>query len=330
MKQPSLTIVVPCYNEEEVFPTTLRQLKNTVTRLIKEGYVDRNSKILFVDDGSRDSTWDLIKKAYTEDSMVNGLKLSRNFGHQRALMAGLEEASRYSDCVISIDADLQDDISVIKEFVIKYLEGYDVVYGVRKRRETDSFFKRTTAQMFYRLMEKMGLPLVYNHADYRLLSRRALNALLQYKEANLFLRGIVPLLGFKSAKVYYDRKERAAGESKYPLPKMLALALDGITSFSVKPIRLITAIGFISSLISFLAAVYVLVQKFSADPVGGWASIMISLWFIGGLLLISIGLIGEYVGKIYEEVKGRPRYILEERLQHFSQEYKRSKQQVGK
>lgn len=330
MKQPSLTIVVPCYNEEEVFPTTLRQLKNTVTRLIKEGYVDRNSKILFVDDGSRDSTWDLIKKAYTEDSMVNGLKLSRNFGHQRALMAGLEEASRYSDCVISIDADLQDDISVIKEFVIKYLEGYDVVYGVRKRRETDSFFKRTTAQMFYRLMEKMGLPLVYNHADYRLLSRRALNALLQYKEANLFLRGIVPLLGFKSAKVYYDRKERAAGESKYPLPKMLALALDGITSFSVKPIRLITAIGFISSLISFLAAVYVLVQKISADPVGGWASIMISLWFIGGLLLISIGLIGEYVGKIYEEVKGRPRYILEERLQHFSQEYKRPKQQVGK
>ena len=314
MKEVVLTIAVPCYNEEEVFEQSYYQLKNVLTSLITEGLVSSKSQLLFIDDGSKDSTWDKIESATHFDKLVSGIKLSRNFGHQRALLAGLEEAVQFSDCVISIDADLQDDTSVIREFVLKYLSGYEIVYGVRSKRETDTFFKRSTAQGFYRLMGKMGLSLVYNHADYRLLSKRALTEMLQFKESNLFLRGVVPLLGFKSTSVYYERKAREAGESKYPIAKMLAFALDGITSFSVKPIRFITLIGFLSSIISIIAGGYVLVQKFLGDTESGWASVMISLWLIGGLLLMSIGLIGEYIGKIYEEVKQRPRYIIEDNL----------------
>ncbi|MCE4051620.1 MULTISPECIES: glycosyltransferase family 2 protein [Bacillaceae] len=314
MKEAVLTIAVPCYNEEEVFEHTYFQLKKVLTSLISEGLVSSKSQLLFIDDGSKDSTWEKIESATHFDKLVSGLKLSRNFGHQRALLAGLEEAVQFSDCVISIDADLQDDTSVIREFVLKYLSGCEIVYGVRSKRETDTFFKRSTAQGFYRLMEKMGLSLVYNHADYRLLSKRALIEMLKFKESNLFLRGVVPLLGFKTAKVYYERKAREAGESKYPIAKMLAFALDGITSFSVKPIRFITLIGFLSSIISIMAGGYVLVQKIIGETESGWASLMISLWLIGGLLLMSIGLIGEYIGKIYEEVKQRPRYIIEDNL----------------
>lgn len=317
LKLPILTIVVPCYNEEEVFQKTYKELKNVLLKLIDEGFIHLNSRILFVDDGSKDSTWNQIEEAYRKDLYIDGLKLSRNFGHQKALLAGLEEAAKHSDCVISIDADLQDDVGAIREFVLKYLEGYDIVYGVRKNRSVDTFFKRKTAELFYKGMEKLGLPLIFNHADYRLMSKKALEVLLQYKETHLFLRGIIALLGFKSTKVYYDRKERAAGVSKYPLRKMMGLALDGVTSFSIRPIRLITIVGFITFIVSILASVYVFIQKLSADPVSGWASIMISLWFIGGLVLMSLGLIGEYIGKIYEEVKMRPRYTVEERLHHF-------------
>lgn len=309
-----LSIVVPCYNEEEVFDQTLMQLKKVLHDLISEGLVSERSQILFVDDGSKDLTWEKIERASFMENLVGGLKLSRNFGHQKALLAGLEEAAKFSDCVISIDADLQDDTKVIRDFVIQYLNGYEIVYGVRSKRDTDSFFKRHTAQGFYRFMGKMGLSLVYNHADYRLLSKRALNEMLAFKETNLFLRGVVPLLGFNTTKVYYERKPREAGESKYPLAKMLAFALEGITSFSVKPIRFITITGFFSFFISLLAGAYAIIQKFNGETESGWASLMISVWIIGGLLLISIGLIGEYIGKIYEEVKSRPRYIIEENL----------------
>ncbi|WP_445506057.1 glycosyltransferase family 2 protein [Niallia sp. 03190] len=314
MKETVLTIAVPCYNEEEVFDTTYAHLKDVLHNLIDEDLVSEKSQLLFIDDGSKDSTWEKIEAACRLDSYVSGIKLSRNFGHQKALLSGLEEAAKFSDCVISIDADLQDDTTVIKEFVIQYLNGFDVVYGVRSKRETDSFFKRTTAEGFYKLMGKLGLSLVYNHADYRLLSKRALTEMLRFQETNLFLRGIVPLLGFKSTKVYYERKAREAGESKYPLAKMLAFAFDGLTSFSVKPIRFITIIGFLSFFISFIAGAYVLIEKFMGDTESGWASLMISIWLIGGLLLMSIGLIGEYIGKIYEEVKQRPRYIIEHNL----------------
>jgi polyisoprenyl-phosphate glycosyltransferase len=312
--KPKLTIVVPCYNEEEAFETTYKQLKLVINQLIEDNYINNDSKLLFVDDGSKDSTWDQIVQAYQNDATVNGLKLARNFGHQKALLAGLEESVNYSDCIISIDADLQDDTLVIKEFVIKYLEGFDVVYGVRKSRDTDTFFKRVSALGFYRFMDKLDLPLIYNHADFRLMSKRALDQMLRFKETNLFLRGIVPLVGFRSTSVFYDRKERVAGESKYPLAKMVKFAFDGITSFSVKPIRFITIIGFIACIISLLAGGYIIIQKVMDNTVIGWASLMISVWFIGGLLLISIGLIGEYIGKIYEEVKQRPRYIIEENL----------------
>ncbi|WP_445491897.1 glycosyltransferase family 2 protein [Niallia sp. 03133] len=314
MKKKILTIAVPCYNEEEVFDCTYLRLKGVLNNLIDDELISENSQLLFIDDGSKDATWGKISEACRIDPYVSGVKLSRNFGHQKALLAGLEEAVKFSDCVISIDADLQDDTSVIREFVLQYLKGYDVVYGVRSKRDTDSYFKRTTAEGFYKLMGKLGLSLVYNHADYRLLSKRALAEMLRFNESNLFLRGIVPLLGFKSTKVYYERKAREAGESKYPLAKMLAFAFDGLTSFSVKPIRFITGIGFLSFFISFIAGFYVLVEKFMGDTESGWASLMISIWLIGGLLLMSIGLIGEYIGKIYEEVKHRPRYIIEHNL----------------
>ncbi|ALC81617.1 MULTISPECIES: glycosyltransferase family 2 protein [Bacillus] len=314
MSLPILTIVVPCYNEEEVFTKSYTQLKMVLEEIIENGDIDRHSQLLFVDDGSADRTWEKISEACVLDSSVSGLKLSRNFGHQKALLAGLEKAVNDSDCIVSIDADLQDDVHVIKEFVNKYAEGYDVVYGVRKKRDTDTFFKRVTALGFYKLMKKFGLSLVYNHADYRLMNKKSLEEMLRFKETNLFLRGIVPLVGFKSTTVYYDRKERAAGETKYPIAKMLAFALDGITSFSVKPIRLITILGFLASLSSLAAGIYVFISIMMGKTQSGWASLMISIWLIGGLLLMSVGLIGEYVGKIYEEVKRRPRYIVEENI----------------
>lgn len=311
MNIPVLTIVVPCYNEEEVLHETTRQLSEVMSQLIKENLITDRSKILYVDDGSQDQTWAIIEELNEVHPLVTGLKLAHNVGHQKALLAGLEIAGKNSDCVISIDADLQDDISVIKEFILKFHEGYEIVYGVRKGRETDTFFKRATAQGFYRFMQKMGVNVVYNHADYRLMSKRALEELSRYKEQNLFLRGIVSLIGLKTTEVYYDRKERFAGESKYPLKKMLSFAFDGITSFSVAPIRFITLIGFLSFLISSCVGIYALVIKFMGHANSGWTSLMVSIWFLGGLLLMSVGLIGEYIGKIYEETKGRPRFAIE-------------------
>ncbi|KQL53054.1 glycosyltransferase [Heyndrickxia shackletonii] len=311
MNIPVLTIVVPCYNEEEVLHETTKQLSEIISQMIKENLITDKSKILYVDDGSRDKTWAIIEELNGVHPFVTGLKLAHNVGHQKALLAGLEVAGKNSDCVISIDADLQDDISVIKEFILKFHEGYEIVYGVRKSRETDTFFKRATAQGFYRFMQKMGVNVVYNHADYRLMSKRALEELSRYKEQNLFLRGIVSLIGLKTTEVYYDRKERFAGESKYPLKKMLSFAFDGITSFSVAPIRFITFIGFLSFLISSCVGIYALVIKFMGHANTGWTSLMVSIWFLGGLLLMSVGLIGEYIGKIYEETKGRPRFAIE-------------------
>lgn len=311
MRHPILSIVVPCYNEEEVLYETKNQLLNILQDLIREKLISHQSKLLFVDDGSKDHTWRQIC-AYTEEAKeVTGLKLARNFGHQKALLAGMTSAVHHSDCIISVDADLQDDVQAIREFVLKFLEGNEVVYGVRRGRDTDTAFKRGTAQSFYRFMNKMGIELVYNHADFRLLSQKALLELLRFQEANLFLRGVVPLVGFQSAEVYYDRKERFAGDSKYPLKKMLAFAFNGLTSFSVAPIRLITLLGFLSFFLSTIAGIYAIAAKLTGDVASGWASLMISIWLIGGLLLMSIGLIGEYIGKIYEEVKHRPQYIIE-------------------
>jgi glycosyltransferase involved in cell wall biosynthesis len=279
--------------------------------MMNEELISVNSSILFVDDGSKDQTWSIIFKKSIRNDMIKGLKLSRNVGHQNALLAGLFTAKKSSDCVISIDADLQDDIYVIKKFIEKFNEGYEVVYGVRDKREKDTFFKRSTALGFYKLMKKMGVDLIYNHADYRLMSKRALDELERFEEVNMFLRGIVPLIGFKSTTVTYDRKERLAGETKYPLKKMLSFALDGITSFSVTPIRLVLMVGVASFLTSMLFGVYFLSLKFFGDTELGWTSLITSIWLIGGLQLIAIGLVGEYIGKIYKESKRRPKYIVD-------------------
>lgn len=311
MTEPVLTIVVPCYNEEEVLPETISQLTLLLKKLESLGLASNRSRLLFVDDGSKDATWSIIYKSGLKDNRVKGLKLARNAGHQQALLAGLFAAKNQSDCVVSIDADLQDDVEVIVKFMKKYREGYDIVYGVRKERNTDTFFKKHTAQAFYKLMKMVGVNLVYNHADFRLLSKRAIEELEQFKEANLFLRGIVPLIGFQSTNVYYNRKERLAGETKYPLKKMLSFALDGITSFSVTPIRFVLLIGFLSFLISLLFGGYFLLLKFSGKTTTGWTSMITSIWLIGGLQLIAIGFIGEYIGKIYKETKRRPRFIVD-------------------
>ncbi|MEH7455146.1 glycosyltransferase family 2 protein [Gottfriedia acidiceleris] len=308
---PLLTIVVPCYNEQEVFEETAYQLTYLLEELIYESLISDDSKILFVDDGSKDRTWELIEKESNDNQFVKGLKLAKNVGHQNALIAGLEIANKQSDCVVSIDADLQDDINVIRKFVEKYLEGFDIVYGVRDSRETDTFFKRSTALGFYRFMGKIGINLVPNHADFRLMSNRALDELFKYKETNLFLRGLVPLVGFPSTKVYYDRKERFAGESKYPLKKMISFAFDGITSFSIAPIRFVSLLGFLSIVFSLIAGGYAIVQHILGNTVSGWPSLMVSIWFVGGVQLMGIGMIGEYIGKIYHEVKNRPRYAIE-------------------
>ena len=306
-----LSIVVPCYNEEEMLPITFESLGAKLKDLIDKKKISPDSFMLFVDDGSKDKTWELIEEENKKNPMVRGLKLAGNVGHQFALTAGLISAKDISDISISIDADLQDDIEVFDRMVDLYHEGNDIVYGVRNKRKTDTFFKRFTAQSFYKVMNFCGAKTIYNHADFRLMSKRSLEQFSQYSEENLFLRGIVPLIGYKTACVYYDRKVRVAGESKYPLKKMLALAIEGITSFSVKPIRFIMLLGFMSVILSFAAFVYALVSYFVFTVEPGWTSLIVSIWFLGGVQLISVGLIGEYIGKIYMEVKRRPRYNVE-------------------
>ena len=305
-----LYIVIPCYNEEEVLEKTSAELKKKMETLIQKKKIDKQSKVIFVNDGSKDKTWDLIQQFYQGDKLFGGIYLSRNRGHQNALLAGLLTVKDDADVVISMDADLQDDIEAIDEMIEKRQEGADIVYGVRNSRKKDSFFKRTTAQGFYRVMTMLGVDVIYNHADYRLTSRRVLDALATYKEVNLFLRGIFPLIGFKSAIVYYERKERFAGQSKYPLKKMLSFAWDGITSFSVKPIRLILNIGIVILILSLLMILYSIIQKILGNTVDGWTFIVCSLWLLGGIQMLSLGIIGEYIGKIYCETKARPRYLV--------------------
>lgn len=306
-----LYIVVPCYNEEEVLAETSKRLNEKMRSLQEKNLITDDSRIMFVDDGSSDKTWGIISELVRTDKIFSGVKLSKNKGHQNALLAGLMTAKQYADCVISMDADLQDDINAIDEFIEKYNAGNDVVYGVRSSRQTDSAFKRVTAQGFYKLMKLLGVDIVYNHADYRLMSKRALDALEKYDEVNLFLRGIVPLIGFSWDTVEYERHERFAGKSKYPLKKMLSFAFDGITSFSIRPIRLITSLGFLIFLASLVSVIVLLILKLTGSTVQGWTTLMASIWMIGGIQLLSLGVIGEYIGKIYKEVKHRPRYIIE-------------------
>ena len=309
-----LMVVIPCYNEEEVLPETSRRLVEKMASLTRKGLISPDSRVLLVDDGSRDRTWELISALHKENPLFEGVKLSRNRGHQNALLAGLMTARGRCDMSISMDADLQDDMDAMDRFIEKYQEGCDVVYGVRNRRDTDTAFKRGTALMFYRLMKGLGVDITYNHADYRLMSARALEALSQFGEVNLFLRGLAPLVGFQSDVVTYDRNERFAGESKYPFKKMLAFAIDGITSFSVKPLRLITTAGMIIFIISLLMLLYTLVSWIAGHAVLGWTSTLASIWLIGGIQLLSLGVIGEYTGKIYNEAKSRPRFIIDRYL----------------
>lgn len=307
-----LYIVIPCYNEEEVLPLTAARLLEIMKKL--SGRISPESRVLFVDDGSKDTTWEIIEHLAQDNPLFSGVRLSRNQGHQKALLCGYETAKNFCDCAISVDADLQDDLSVIPQFLDKFDEGCEVVYGVRKTRKSDSAFKRGSADAFYDVMSSLGAQTIKNHADYRLLGRRALEALSSFKEVNLFLRGLIPLVGFKSDVVYYDRGERAAGKSKYPLRKMLSFAAEGLVSFSVKPIRIILAIGLFVLFLSLLAAGYVLVSYFCGHTAAGWSSLMISIWFLGGAQLVSIGIIGEFIGRIYGEVKSRPRYIIEKSI----------------
>lgn len=311
-RKMQIAIVVPCYNEEPVLSATNEVLLSVCEKLKADQAVD--TRILYVDDGSSDSTWDLIETYSQKNRRVGGLKLAHNVGHQRALWAGLDWAAHHADAAISIDADLQDDVEAIYEMVQRFLEGKDIVYGVRHARKTDTWFKRTTAQTFYKMVRGLGGDVLYNHADFRLMSRRALEALLEYSECNLFLRGMVRTLGFQTAIVLYDRKERQAGVSKYPLGKMLSFAVDGITSFSVRPLRYITYLGLIFMFISLAAIIYAIVVYAEGRTIQGWTSLLVSLWFIGGAILVALGVIGEYVGKIYSEVKRRPRYIVEKTI----------------
>ena len=306
-----LVIIVPCYNEEEVLPETTRQLSAVLDELRASGKIG-SGKILYVDDGSRDRTWEIIRGFSASSPCVCGLKLAHNSGHQQALWAGLEWAAGHAGAAVSIDADLQDDPHCIAEMVDLWRDGADVVFGIRKERRTDTWFKKTTAQGFYRLMEALGGDIVYNHADFRLMSRRALQALMAYPERNLFLRGMVTALGFRTAKVFYDRRERVAGQSKYPLGKMVSFALDGITSFSVRPLRYIAMLGLLFILISVAVIVYGVAVYCQGNTIPGWTSLLVSVWFIGGAILLALGIMGEYVGKIYKEVKRRPRYFVEE------------------
>lgn len=308
-----LYIVVPCYNEELILQDTEAKLKTKIEACILEGTISDKSRILFVNDGSKDDTWKIISELCSRSELINGISLAHNKGHQNALLAGLMVAKEHADIVISLDADLQDDIDAIDSMIEKHHEGYDIVYGVRNKREKDSFFKRFTAESFYRVMNLMGAETIYNHADYRLMSKRDLDGLAQYREVNLFLRGIVPMLGYKTDCVYYERGERLAGESKYPLKKMLLFAWEGITSLSTVPIRMITAGGSLVFLISLIMMIYSIIRNAMGATVVGWSSLIVSLWMIGGLILLSIGIVGEYIGKIYLEAKARPRYIIEEK-----------------
>lgn len=309
-----LYVVIPCYNEEDVLPETSKRLKEKFSALIGSGKIHPESRIIFVNDGSKDRTWEIIKGLHEEDAVFGGINLSRNRGHQNALLAGLMTVKEHADMVISMDADLQDDINAMDEMIGKYANGIDIVYGIRSSRKKDSFFKRVTAEGFYRLMNVMGANTVFNHADYRLMSRRALDGLSEFKEVNLFLRGIVPMIGYPVDTVYYERGERFAGESKYPFFKMLSFAIEGITSLSTKPIRMITFLGFFIFLVSIGMLIYSVVRHFMGATIVGWTTLMVSVWAIGGLILLSLGVVGEYIGKIYLETKGRPRYIVEEFL----------------
>lgn len=309
-----LYLVIPCYNEEEVLQETAKRLLEKINTMISNNIISKESKILFVNDGSKDRTWSIIEELHVKNNIFSGINLSRNRGHQNALLAGLMTAREYADVTISLDADLQDDVEVIDKFVEQYYEGSDVVYGVRSSRQTDTIFKRTTALLFYKLMNGLGVDMVYNHADYRLMSNRALDGLNEFKEVNLFLRGMVPLVGYKYSVVEYERHERFAGESKYPLKKMIAFALDGITSLSIKPIRLISGLGFTIFFLSIIALIYSLVVNSIGKTITGWTSLTISIWMLGGIQLLCLGVIGEYVGKIYNETKRRPRFIISDKL----------------
>ncbi len=311
MENKILYIVVPCYNEEEVLHETSKRLISLIERMAAEKLVSWESRIMFVDDGSKDTTWEIIEELHGATPYVTGVKLAGNVGHQNALMAGLSTAKDYADILVSIDADLQDDVEVIAEMVRQYKKGCDIVYGVRRKRDTDTWFKRTTAQGFYKLMQWLGVKTVYNHADYRLMSQRAVEKLTEFRERNLFLRGMVPLIGYKSTSVYYDRAERFAGESKYPLGKMVNFALEGITSFSIRPLRLLVYMGLLFIFISLIILCWVLVRYMTDNVVQGWTSLMLSIWFVGGCILIGMGIMGEYIGKVYIEVKDRPRYNIE-------------------
>ena len=308
---PVLYIVVPCYNEQDALPQSHERLMKIVDEMIANGGISQDSKLLYVDDGSRDDTWKIVDRFAKESSRVAGVRLAFNSGHQNALVAGLAAAAERCDITVSIDADLQDDINVIPQMVERYKDGCDIVFGVRRERKTDSWFKRTTAAMFYKMMNRLGVDTIDNHADYRLMSRRAVLALLDYKERNLFIRGIVTQLGYKTDCVYYDRSARIAGESKYPLRKMMNFAIDGITSFSVKPVRLVFTVGVVFLVIALIMLIYVLTAYFMGRAVTGWPSLILSVWLVGAFILIGLGIIGEYVGKIYTEVKNRPRYNID-------------------
>ena len=313
IKKPTLYIVIPCYNEEQVLPITCKLFLEKIISLITLGKISDGSRVMFVNDGSKDKTWDIITSLAKSDEHYIGISQSRNRGHQNAVLAGLMEAKDHCDITISIDCDGQDDINAMDQMVDAYLDGCEVVYGVRSKRDTDTFFKRFTAEGFYKLMNWMGAEVVFNHADYRLISSRVLHEFANFKEVNIFLRGMVPLVGFKSTSVYYERHERIAGESHYPLKKMLALAFDGITSLSVKPIRMITGLGAFFAIISFIGVIWAIIMSFSGNTVSGWASTVCIVCFMGGIQLLCLGVIGEYIGKIYLETKGRPRYIISER-----------------
>lgn len=309
-----LYVVVPCYNEQEVLPETSKRLKAKMKALMQNGVISDRSRVIFVNDGSKDATWSIIKKLHEEDNIFGGINLSRNRGHQNALLAGLMTVRDIADVAISMDADLQDDIDAMDEMLEKFHNGCDIVYGVRSKRATDTAFKRITAEGFYKLMNMMGANTVYNHADYRLMSKRALDGLSEFHEVNLFLRGIVPMIGYQTDVVYYERSERFAGESKYPLKKMISFAMEGITSLSNKPIKMITNLGIFVFLMSFVILAYSLIRHFAGATITGWTTIIASIWAIGGLILLSLGVIGEYIGKIYMETKERPRYIIEQFL----------------
>ena len=314
MKQEILYVVIPCYNEEEMLDETTKQLKVKMEKLINNNVISKKSRVMYVNDGSKDSTWELIKKIDKKEELFTGITLSRNRGHQNALLGGLMTAKKYADMVISMDADLQDDINAMDEMIEKYYAGNDIVYGVRSARKKDTWFKKTTAEAFYKFMQKMGVDIVYNHADYRLTSKRVLDEFEHFGEVNLFLRGMFPLVGYKSDIVYYERNERLAGESKYPLKKMLNFAWDGITSFSVKPIRMVLNLGIIIFAISIIMIIYSIIRKIMGTTVTGWTFIVCSIWLISGIQMLSIGIVGEYIGKIYNESKRRPRFIISENL----------------